>query len=161
MRGLRIGFGVSSGLFMGLLGLSLGQCSFYLPERTLVCTDMGCKPATDQGPPPPDLKDPNDPSMPGSFQSAQLQVVAPAGISEQMLLGPSNDGTTLSSTQSTYPLVLMAPPKGVPLSATTCKLRRHLWLRWAVRTWESASMRFTSTIWISPCARIAPGRACA
>lgn len=117
MQRLRIGFGLSLGL---LLGASLMHCSFYLPERT-VCTgtaDGSCKPS-DLGPLPPDLaKDPNDPSVVGPYAVATLPMpTLPPGLIDQVLLGPSDDGAGISPKESTYPLVLIAPPSGLPPTA--------------------------------------------
>jgi hypothetical protein len=116
MRGLRIGFGLGMGLFAGLLGISLGQCSFYLPERA-ICTDTTCKPSSDMAVLPPDMaKDPNDPSVNGSYSGAPIGIIPASGVSEWLLLAPSDDGTTISTRQPTFPLVLMASPKGVPIA---------------------------------------------
>lgn len=113
MRGLRIGFGLSTGLFVGLLGLSLGQCSFYLPERAL-CTDGSCTPKTDMAPLPPDMaKDPNDPSLNGAYMSTTIGFIPPTQLLASLLLAPSTDGTTIAAGQ--FPLVIIAPPKGVML----------------------------------------------
>lgn len=119
MRGLRIGFGLSLGLFGGLLGLSLGQCSFELKERTL-CTSGECTPTEmpDMRPIPPDMaKDPNDPGASGPFGIATFALLAQGGISDQILLAPSDDMTTISTRQQTYPLIVMAPPTQMSVSA--------------------------------------------
>lgn len=104
MRRMQIGLG------MGLaLALSSG-CSFYLPEKA-VCTDGGCK-ASDMGVTPDMARDPNDPSAAGPYKVASLNApTPPSGISALTFLGPSNDGTTLSTQETAYPLVLMAPPQ--------------------------------------------------
>jgi len=41
----------------------------------------------------------------------------PTGLSAQFLLGPSDDGSTLSNKASKYPLVLIAPPQNVAAMA--------------------------------------------
>lgn len=120
MRCLRIGFGLCLGLLSGVcLLFTLGHCSFYLPERML-CADLGCSPNPDQGRPPADMtRDPNDPTVPGPYKVATLSVPNPLpnGIDDQLLLGPSDDGTTISTRETRYPVVLVAPPRGVSFLA--------------------------------------------
>ena len=114
MRGRRIGFGLSLGL--GLLAMSLGQCSFSLDALTVCSDDLGCKSGVDQRPPIVDMRDPNDPSMNGAFSTATVALNPVNGLADQLLLAPSDDGTTISTKQANYPLVLIAPPKGVALA---------------------------------------------
>lgn len=103
--------GAVAGLAM-LISTGAGTgCSFYLPERSVCTGDAGCKPM-DMGTPADMAKDSNDPSGPGPYLVATLTApTAPAGISKLTLLGPSDDGSALSNKESTYPLVLVAPPE--------------------------------------------------
>jgi hypothetical protein len=101
--------GTGLALFLST-GVGAG-CSFYLPERTVCTGDAGCGP-TDMGAQADMAKDPSDPSAMGPYLAASLTApTAPAGISKLSLIGPSDDGSSLSSKESTYPLVLMAPPE--------------------------------------------------
>lgn len=112
MRCSRVGLGLSLGL---LLGISFWHCSFSLPERSLCTgTDMGCPAGADLGNPMIDMapeKDPNDPSLPGPFKVAMLNVAAPNGIKQHLLLAPSDDGVAISNQLSKYPMVLVAPAR--------------------------------------------------
>jgi hypothetical protein len=64
-----------------------------------------------------DMKDPSDPSMAGSFAVAAFALNPQTGMADQMLLAPSDDGTTVSSREPTYPLVVMAPPTQMGIAA--------------------------------------------
>jgi hypothetical protein len=118
MRHPRIGFGLGLFLFAGVSGAALWQCSFYLPERP-ICSDIGCNSGgADLGTPPDMTKDPNDPTVAGPFLTATFQVPnPPPGLTEQLLLGPSDDGTTVSSKNQSYPVVLIAPAEGMPIAS--------------------------------------------
>lgn len=121
MRSSRIGFGLSLGLLLGApLVLTLGHCSFHVDERD-VCTDLGCKPAGSDGGvvTPPDMAtDPNDPTKPGAYKAVPFTVMSPpVGLTDNILLGPSDDGTNISTKENAYPLVLMAPPHSTALAA--------------------------------------------
>lgn len=113
--------GLATGLLAGstllLSGAGGAGCSFYLPERASCSGDGGCKPS-DLGASPDMAKDVNDPSGAGPYQVASLTTpTPPAGISGLMLLGPSDDGSSLSKKEATYPLVLIAPPEYTNSSA--------------------------------------------
>lgn len=103
--------GAAAGMAMFLSTGAGTGCSFSLPERAVCTGDAGCKP-TDMGTSVDMAKDPNDPSGTGPYLAASLTApTPPAGISKLSLIGPSDDGSALSSKESTYPLVLMAPPE--------------------------------------------------
>ncbi len=103
--------GAAAGLSLFLSTGAGTGCSFYLPERTVCTGDAGCKP-TDMGATVDMAKDPNDPSGMGPYMVASLSApTVPLGISKLSLIGPSDDGASLSSKENTYPLVLMAPPE--------------------------------------------------
>jgi hypothetical protein len=113
MRSWRYGFGLTAGL---LLAASLSRCSFYVPAQA-VCQGPGCQGQGDLGPPADLRPDPADPSLAGPYQSAPLVLSnPPAGLTDQLLLLPSDDGTTLSGQKPKYPLILIAPSQGMPLS---------------------------------------------
>jgi len=112
-KGLAAGLatGAAAGFAMFLSTGTGTGCSFYLPERSVCTGDAGCKPS-DMGTSVDMAKDPSDPSANGPYMAASLTApTPPASISMLSLIGPSDDGSSLSTKESTYPLVLIAPPE--------------------------------------------------
>jgi hypothetical protein len=112
------------GVAAALCGLLLGACTFSVPARERSCADDLC---TVRIPPPdlaqaeqrPDLATPGSPAMLGlrTVLATDLEVPVGAGAQDLVaatLVGPTEDGSSLSMMGAPFPLVVLLPASAVP-----------------------------------------------